>query len=84
MSAILPFAAMLLLGAFCLLFAPLVTGFFLKGLDWQKRHIGGASVPLQIRVLQSRGARWFVRLFGALILLGGAIAGVDALKGAAR
>lgn len=82
MSAILPLAAMLLLGGFCLLFAPLVTGVFLKGLDWQKRHIGGAGIPFQIRVMQSRGALWFVRLFGALILLGGAVAGIEALKGA--
>ena len=84
MSTYLPLALMLLLGLFCLLFAGRVTGFFLKGLDWQKRHIGGGTVPLQIRILQSRGALWFVRIFGALILLGGAIAGVEALKGAAR
>ena len=82
MSAYLPLTLMVLLGAFCLLFAGRVTGFFLKGMDWQRRHIGGGgTVPLQIRILQSRGALWFVRIFGALILLGGALAGVDALKG---
>ncbi len=83
MSAWLPLALMALLGLFCVLFAKAILAVFLRGMDWQKRHIGGGgTVPLQIRILQSRGALWFVRLFGALILFGGAIAVMDALKGA--
>jgi hypothetical protein len=83
MAAWLPLALMALLGLFCLLFARAILAFFLRGMDWQKRHIGGGgTVPLQIRILQSRGALWFVRIFSALILLGGAIAGLEALKGA--
>lgn len=78
----LPLALMLLLGLCCLLFARQILGFFLRGMAWQKRHIGGGgTVPLQIRILSSSGALWFVRILGALILLGGAIAAVDALKG---
>ena len=78
----LPLALMLLLGLCCLLFARFILAFFLKGMAWQQRHIGaGGTVPLQIRILRSQGALWFVRIFGALILLGGAIAGIEALKG---
>lgn len=78
----LPLALMLLLGLSCLLFARQILGFFLKGMAWQKRHIGGGgTVPLQVRILESRGALWFVRGFGVLILLGGAIAGFEALNG---
>jgi len=78
----LPLAIALLLGLCCLVFARQILGFFLKGMDWQKRHIGGGgTVPLQIRLLSSTGALWFVRGFGALLLLGGALAGLDALKG---
>lgn len=78
----LPLALMLLLGLCCLLFARRILAFFLRGMAWQKRHIGsGGTVPLQIRILRSRGALWFVRGFGALILLGGAIAAVEALQG---
>jgi hypothetical protein len=73
---------MALLGLSCLLFARQIIGFFLKGMAWQQRNIGaGGTVPLQIRILKSRGALWFVRIFGALLLLGGAIAVADALKG---
>lgn len=78
----LPLALMLLLGLCCLLFARRILAFFLKGMAWQQRNIGpGGTVPLQIRILRSRGALWFVRALGALILLGGAIAGVEALQG---
>ena len=78
----LPLALMLLLGLSCLLFARQILAFFLKGMAWQQRNIGGGgTVPLQIRILSSRGALWFVRIFGALLLLGGAIAGLEALKG---
>jgi hypothetical protein len=80
--SLLPLALMLLLGVCCLLFARQILGVFLKGMAWQKRHIGGGgTVPLQVRILESRGALWFVRGLGALILLGGAIAGLEALKG---
>lgn len=78
----LPLALMLLLGACCLLFARQILAFFLKGMAWQQRNIGaGGTVPLQIRILSSTGALWFVRILGALILLGGAVAGLEALKG---
>ena len=78
----LPLALMLLLGLACLLFARQILGFFLRGMAWQKRNIGGGgTVPLQVRILSSTGALWFVRILGALILLGGAIAGLEALKG---
>jgi hypothetical protein len=80
--SLLPLALMFLLGVCCLLFARQILGVFLKGMAWQKRHIGGGgTVPLQVRILESRGALWFVRGLGALILLGGAIAGLEALKG---
>ena len=82
MSGWLPIALMILLGAFCLLFAGRIIGFFLKGLDWQRRHISDATVPFQVRLVRSPAALWFVRGFGALILLGGALAIVDAMKGA--
>ncbi len=78
----LPLVLMLLLGLCCLLFARSILGFFLKGMAWQQRNIGaGGTVPLQIRILSSTGALWFVRILGALILLGGAIAAFEALKG---
>lgn len=79
--SLVPLILMALLGLFCLLFAGRILAFFLRGLAWQKRHFNDATVPFQVRLLQSRGALWFVRGFGALILLGGALAGVDALKG---
>ena len=55
----------------------------MRGLAWQRRNIGAADRrPLQDRAsLGSRAALWFVRIVGALILLGGAIAGIEALKG---
>ena len=79
----LPLAVMALLGLACLLCARQILGFFLKGMAWQQRNIGGGgTVPLQIRILSSRGALWFVRGLGALLLLGGAIAGVKAMQAA--
>ncbi len=69
-------------GLFCLLFARQIQAFLLRGMAWQQRNIGtGGTVPFQIRVLQSRFTLWFIRLLGALMLLGAAIAGVEALKG---
>jgi hypothetical protein len=71
-----------LFGLFCLLFARQIQNFLLRGMAWQQRNIGaGGTVPLQIRILKSRGMLWFIRLLGALMLLGAAIAGVEALKG---
>ena len=82
MSAWLPLVLMALFGLVCLLCARPILGFFLKGMDWQKRNIGGGgTVPLQVRLLSSTGALWFVRIIGALLLLGGAVAGIEALKG---
>jgi hypothetical protein len=75
----------ILFGLGCLLFARQILGFFLKGMDWQQRHFGGGgTVPLQIRILRSRGALWFVRIVGAMLLLGAVIGGIEGLKGTAR
>ncbi|HTU11186.1 MAG TPA: hypothetical protein VMG08_09845 [Allosphingosinicella sp.] len=78
----LPLALMLLFGLVCLLFARALLAFLLRGMAWQQRHIGaGGTVPFQIRLLSGRGALWGVRILGALLLLGGAIAGIEALNG---
>jgi hypothetical protein len=66
----LPAILACLVGLAFLLFAQVFVAFLMKGLAWQRRNLPDPSVGLQERIVSSRALLWFLRLFGALILLG--------------
>lgn len=70
----IPAILMALLGLALLLFAPKFVAFLMGGLRWQRRNLPDPTVGLQERIVGSRAFAWFLRIVGALILLGAAIA----------
>ncbi len=60
----------LLLGLFLAIWPQKFTGLILRGLEWQRRNIPDPSVGLQERIVRSRITRWFLRIVGAMMVLG--------------
>jgi hypothetical protein len=79
-----PAVLMLLLGLFLAIWPGKPIALLVRGLDWQRRNIPDPSLRLQERIVKSRVALWFVRLFGALLVLGFVVSLTAPAQGTAR
>lgn len=73
-----------LFGLIFLLGAQWIVAFLMGGLAWQRRNLPDRSVPLQERIISSRIFLWFLRFFGAMMLLGAVLSAFDLGQGAPR
>lgn len=75
----LPGLPVVVIGLVFLFGAQYVVRFIQGGLAWQRRNLADPTIGLQEKIVGSRALLWFLRLVGAMILLGAAVSVSEAL-----